>query len=62
MEALKQLFVKIINLVILIDHEGPKAKKREEHKKELEEFTKVFCNFLSLEEAAREKILADLRR
>lgn len=62
MEALKLLYVKIMNVVILLEREGPKSKKKEEHKKELEEYSKVFCNFLSLEEATRERILTDLKK
>ena len=61
MEALKQLYVKIMGLVAVIEKEGPKAKKREEHRRELEEYTKIFCNFLNLDEAVREKIVAEIR-
>lgn len=53
MEAIKQLYIKIINVIVIIEHEGPKSKKREEHKKELEEYSKIFCNFLNLDEATR---------
>lgn len=33
MEAIKQLYIKIINVIVIIEHEGLKSKKREEHKK-----------------------------
>lgn len=62
MEAMKQLYIKIINVFIVIEHQGLKSKKREEHKKELEEYSKIFCNFLNLDETTREKILADIRK
>ena len=62
MDALKQLYIKIMDVVVNMEHEGPKSKKREDHKKELEGYTKVFCNFLDVEEPIREKMLSEIRR
>ena len=62
MEALKQLFLKIIGVVILIETEGHKSKRKDERRRELEEYTKVFCNFLSIEDTVRDKILSDLKK
>ncbi len=62
MDALKQLYIKIMDVVVNMEHESPKSKKREDHKKELEGYTKVFCNFLDVEEPIREKMLSEIRR
>lgn len=62
MDALKQLYLKIMEVVTLMERESSKSKKKEEYKKQLEEYTKVFCNFLNVEELTREKILSEIRR
>lgn len=45
-----------------MEHESSKSKKKEEHKKELEDYIKVLCNFLHFEEGVKDKMLSDFRK
>ena len=61
MEALKQIFLKVVNAFIRVDLESGKTKKKEERKKEVEDYLKVCCNLMSIDPQARDKLLSDLK-
>ena len=48
MQSLKQIIIKIIRTFIVLEQDGPKSKKREERKRELEDCLNVGCKLLHL--------------
>lgn len=62
MEALKQVFLKIINAFLALEVEtSSKPRKKEERRKELEDYLKVCCNLMSIDAPVRDKLLSDIR-
>lgn len=61
MEALKQIFVKVVTAFMAFELDSSRSKKRDERKKELEDYLKVCCNLMSIEPQTRDKMLSDLR-
>jgi hypothetical protein len=61
MEALKQIFMKIVSSIVAIEAEGPKSKRRDERRKELEDYLKVCCNLMTYDPSIREQLLTNLK-
>jgi hypothetical protein len=62
-EAIKQLVIKIVQVIGgMIGEEAPGPKRKEEKKKELEEYFKVMANILQLDKKARETLVASLHK
>jgi predicted type IV restriction endonuclease len=61
MEALKQIFLKVVSAFLAVETDISKPKKRDERKKELEDYLKVCCNLMNIDPQVRDKILTDVR-
>lgn len=61
MQAIKQLFTKIISAFIQIEIDGAKSKKKEERLKQLGDYLKVCTNLLNLQHAVQSKMMNDLK-
>ena len=62
-EAIKQLFLKIIQVCSLkFGDDSVSSKKKEEKRKELEEYVKVMSNILKLEKKTKEGLLAMIHK
>jgi hypothetical protein len=62
LEAIRQLFLKIVPTAACLDDPAAKPARREEKRKELEEYVKVMSSILQLEVGARDRLLACLKR
>jgi hypothetical protein len=61
-EAIKQLFIKIVGAVAALDDHSLKPNKKEEKRKELEEYIKVMCSVLRMDNSVRDKLIAGLKK
>jgi hypothetical protein len=57
---LKQLFIKLVGCVATM--EDPNKQKRDEKRKEFEEFVKVISSILRLDANLRDRLLASLHK
>jgi hypothetical protein len=62
-EAVKQLYLKIVNIAgFMFTEENISSKRKEEKRKELEEYIKVMSNILKLDKKAKDTILECLHK
>ena len=60
-EAIKQLIIKVVAAVAGIT-DDPRDRKREDKRRELEEYVKVLSSILTFDVETRDRLLAMLRR
>jgi len=51
-----------MTVVVSIYNEPSRSKRVQEHRKELEDSSKVLFNFLNIQEATREKLLNEIKK